>query len=330
MYWRSTYILTGVLATLNLIIPSAGASSSEGYPFTNVLSRTSAYITDNDDFVTTASVETTQGWKDFSRSLLQINRDVNENREYTKPEVDTLLTVVLSSIQQATETKLNRKVEILGITYPAYIVDYGYLRNLLDIAIEILPGMNDGTQVWPYLHSIRQAYGLNTAEALGYPAGTDIDDEENLLLHFDYQNSVLKASITAITERTTNIERHFRIVDFGGPKQVASPKRLEYLSLRTKALINEELSIPSSAPVQLTDFKRIIFSGDAPASEFKKVREAIIKAVPEFSDRFLDDIKPGWVGAVGAARRAREYRLNPPVIDIAEQIYDSDGWHDEL
>ena len=60
------------------------------------------------------------------------------------------------------------------------------------------------------------------------------------------------------------------------------------------------------------------------------MREAIIKAVPEFSDRFLDDIKPGWVGAVGAARRAREYRLNPPVIDIAEQIYDSDGWHDEL
>ena len=129
---------------------------------------------------------------------------------------------MLSSIQQATETKLNRKVEILGITYPTYIVDYGYLRNLLDIAIEILPGMNDGTQVWPYLHSIRQAYGLNTAEALGYPEGTDIDDEENLLLHFDYQNSVLKASITAITERTTNIERHFRIVDFGGPKQVAS------------------------------------------------------------------------------------------------------------
>jgi len=89
--------------------------------------------------------------------------------------------------------------------------------------------------------------------------------------------------------------------------------------------------MPSNPPVQHTDFKHIIFSGDAPASEFKRVRELIIKAVPEFSDRFIEDIEPGWVGAVGAARRAREYRLNPPVIDIAEQIYESEeGGHDEL
>jgi len=82
--------------------------------------------------------------------------------------------------------------------------------------------MNDGTQAWPYLHSIRQAYGLNNAKALGYPAGTDIDQEENLLLHFDYQNSLIEVSITAITKKATTVERYFRIADFGGAKQVAS------------------------------------------------------------------------------------------------------------
>lgn len=139
--------------------------------------------------------------------------------------MDILLTKALSSIKDATETKLNWKVEILAITYPAYIPDYGYLRNLLDIAMEILPGINDGTQVWPYLHSLRQAYGLNNAEALGYPSGTNIDHEENLLLHLDYQNNVLEVSITSITKRTTNVERRFRVADFGGVKQIASVSR---------------------------------------------------------------------------------------------------------
>ncbi|TVY35420.1 hypothetical protein LOCC1_G008265 [Lachnellula occidentalis] len=225
---------------------------------TNLASRTSAYITDNDDFVTTARIKTTQDWKDFSRSLLRIDRNATKIRAYTKSEAEQLLTTALSSIQQATSTKLNREVEILGITYPAYIYDSGYLRNLLDIAIEILPGMNDGTQVWPYLHSISRAHRLNNAKALGYPAGTNIDQEDNLLLHFDYQNSVLEASMTAITTDTTNVERDFRITDFGGAEQVASPKKLEYLRFRTKALVKKELSRPIKPPVQHIDFKHIV------------------------------------------------------------------------
>ena len=68
----------------------------------------------------------------------------------------------------------------------------------------------------------------------------------------------------------------------------------------------------------------ITFSGDAPASEFQKIRESIIKAVPEFSGRFIESIEPRWAGAVGAARLAREYRLNPEAFQIEE------CYHDEL
>jgi hypothetical protein len=103
---------------------------------------------------------------------------------------------------------------------------------------------------------------------------------------------------------------------------VLQPKKLEYLGTRTKALINEELSKPFDPAVQLSDFKRITFSGDAPTSEFKKIRESIMKAVPEFSDRFIENIEPRWAGAVGAARLAREHRLNPQFFGIQEQIYE--------
>jgi len=111
---------------------------------------------------------------------------------------------------------------------------------------------------------------------------------------------------------------------------ILQPKKLEYLGTRTKSLINEELSRPFDPPVQHSDFRRIIFSGDAPASEFKKIRDSIIKAVPEFSDRFIENIEPRWAGAVGAARLAREHRLNPEVFGIQEQIYERKDQHNEL
>lgn len=98
-----------------------------------------------------------------------------------------------------------------------------------------------------------------------------------------------------------------------------------------QALINEELSRPIDPPVKLSNFKRITFSGDAPPSEFQKIREAIIKAVPEFSDHFVENVEPRWAGAVGAARLAREHRLHPEIFGIEEQIYDTkNNLHDEL
>ena len=54
------------------------------------------------------------------------------------------------------------------------------------------------------------------------------------------------------------------------------------------------------------------------------MRETVVKAAPEFEDKFLGDLDPFWVGAFGAARRAKEYRATPPVIDIAEQTYESE------
>lgn len=122
---------------------------------------------------------------------------------------------------EATKAKLKREVEILGITCPNYIADNGYIRSLLDVVVQTLTGMKSGTQSWPYLHSIRKAYQLDNAKTLGYPAGTNIDLEDNLLLQLDYQNSLLEVSITAVTEVTT-VEKKFQIADFGGARQVAS------------------------------------------------------------------------------------------------------------
>ncbi|PVH70826.1 hypothetical protein DL98DRAFT_597488 [Cadophora sp. DSE1049] len=255
------------------------------------------------------------------------------SRKYTESEIKQLLVTELSSIRKATEAKLNREIEILGITCPDFISEHGYTGTLMDAAVHIQPGIKTSAIAWPYLHSTRMAYQLNNAKTLGYPVGTDIDLEDSHLVHFDYQNSLLKVSIAAIGTDATNVKRHFRILNFGGAGQIPTPKELEYLSTRTKALIKAELSeppTPYASPTQLSDFRRIIFSGDAPASEFEKIREAITKIIPEFSDRFMENIEPKWVGAVGAARLARVYKLYPYLYEIQGQIYEEVDPHDEL
>ncbi|TGO21191.1 hypothetical protein BPAE_0234g00030 [Botrytis paeoniae] len=271
---------------------------------------TSAYITESDDFVMVAKVNTTQEWKNYTSSkpgYLDYG-DKHEKEIYSDSELKELFNVTLSAIQKATETKLNRPIEVLGITYLDVMI--GDLNNLLDVAIELLPGMKDGSQLRHYLHSMRLGYCLNTAEALGYPAGTDIDQESNLLLHFDYQDSRLEVSITDGGTKISSVEQRFKIPDFGGVGQIASPKKLEHLATRLKYFV--KIALSDSQPPELTEFRRIIFSGDAPASEFQKIRETIIKVIPDFADRFSEGIDASWVSAVGAARRAREYMLNPP------------------
>ena len=65
-------------------------------------------------------------------------------------------------------------------------------------------------------------------------------------------------------------------------------------------------------PTRLKDFRFIIFSGEAMPSEFDKVRQVITELIPEFTDRFRDTVDPFWVGAIGAARCAKEFAINPP------------------
>ncbi|TGO15827.1 hypothetical protein BTUL_0035g00310 [Botrytis tulipae] len=251
---------------------------------------TSAYITESDDFVMVAKVNTTQDWKNYTSSKpgYWAYGDKHEKEIYSDSELKELFNVTLSPIQKETDTKLNRPIELLGITYLDVMI--GDLNNLLDVAIEILPGMKDGSQLRNYLHSMRLGYCLNTAEALEYPAGTDIDEESNLLLHFDYQDSCLEVSITDRGTITSLVEQKFNIPDFGGVGQIACPEKLENLATRLKYFVRIALS--DSQPPELKDFRRIIFSGDAPASESQKIRETIIKVIPGFADRFSEGIDP--------------------------------------
>jgi hypothetical protein len=76
-------------------------------------------------------------------------------------------------------------------------------------------------------------------------------------------------------------------------------------------LVDEELR-DTTCQTQLSNFRFIIFSGEASSSEFDKIRQAIADVFPEFSSGFLDTIDPFWVEAIAAAFRAKEFAIKPP------------------
>ncbi|KAF4635877.1 hypothetical protein G7Y89_g2213 [Cudoniella acicularis] len=218
---------------------------------------------------------------------LRVKRSHKE-KEKNASESEPLIRATLSSIHQ-TIISATPSSNITSISYPERFKGIPYLTPLTHTAIQEFPGIKDVMQLSPYLNCIRLAYGLNTPEALGYPLGSDLDDYNSLLLHFEYQE-YLEVSVMAVTEYANIREEFFRIDDFGGGEMVAS-------------------SPPS-------DFLFIIFSGEVMPSEFGKIRKAVVEVVPEFEDRFVDSIEPWWVGAIGAAGRAREFTVKMPVTHI--------------
>lgn len=87
-------------------------------------------------------------------------------------------------------------------------------------------------------------------------------------------------------------------------------------------------------PLVLSDIRRVVFSGDASHIEYTRIREALMEAIPDFADRFVEEvIEPRWVSANGAAWLARSLK-NEPIRWDGDLPYmrEGDGLssHDEL
>ena len=126
--------------------------------------------------------------------------------KYSESETKELLVTELSSILNATKAEVGREVEVLGLTYPIYIES---VNIVYEAGIQVLPGFDNGLHAQSYLQSVRKASHLDNAESLGYPAGTDIDREDPLLIQIDYQGSLLEASITSVGANSIGVEWQF-------------------------------------------------------------------------------------------------------------------------
>lgn len=111
---------------------------------------------------------------------------------------------------------------ITSISYPEHFKQTPYITAIAHNAIKESPEFKDILQVDGCLDSIRHAYGLNNAAALGYPPDTDLDDVMPLLIIFDYQDDILEVSIVEVAEVMIIRHRLFRMDGFRGDGQKSS------------------------------------------------------------------------------------------------------------
>lgn len=68
--------------------------------------------------------------------------------------------------------------------------------------------------------------------------------------------------------------------------------------------------VENDAPNAASHVRAVILSGEA-LSSMQKMQKLLVKALPEFEDRFLFSISSNLVGAAGAAHRARQTVTDP-------------------
>ncbi|KAL2067985.1 hypothetical protein VTL71DRAFT_16083 [Oculimacula yallundae] len=274
---------------------------------------TAAYIKQDGSVVHAVEVEMPQAWKDFYIDTLQTERNSSEREKHANtPQVKSLFQTLYTSTRSAVETQLSRPVQLSLISYPQHLHGLPWMNPLCYTALEVYPEITNFLQIRSYTKSIRQAYGFNSAEGLGYEPGLDLDTVNPLLVHIEYQKAYLTVSIMAVEVEINMRERDFRVDGFGGKQFAASPAEISDLTQRFKTLIDDQIRDNRYWQTQLSDFRSIILSGEAPASEFALIHEAVIKAVPEFAGRLRSEIDPLWVAAVGAAVQAKKHAIEPP------------------
>jgi hypothetical protein len=69
----------------------------------------------------------------------------------------------------------------------------------------------------------------------------------------------------------------------------------------------------------------IILAGEASKEGMEDLKQVIETALPEYKDRFLFDIDPVVIGAVGAAHRARQWATKNVIMNPREPAF-----HDDL
>ena len=84
--------------------------------------------------------------------------------------------------------------------------------------------------------------------------------------------------------------------------------------------------------------RAVVLSGEASDKAMQEMRSALATALPQYQDKSRVTLDPHWVGAIGAAQRARHIVLNPEFMESAihcpgcrDDDLDWEGWvRDEL
>ncbi|PYI32565.1 hypothetical protein BP00DRAFT_445395 [Aspergillus indologenus CBS 114.80] len=293
---------------------------------------TAAYIDENDDAIPLIKLSAPLDYQNYMQRIHDESQSFHDFSYSPEDDDAKMLNRILQQVRDQATQLLERPINITSLALPREIgtLEHDYLVEAIS-ECEATPAKY-GWQFREFLYNAQLAYGLNTCEALGIPEpteGCDLDEEEPAILFVDYgQGGVLNLYAGIVNEYAVHAG-NYRDPWHVEIKVDAQEENIKDLQSIFEDFIQKQVV----ARDEVQDPRAIIISGDASEAEIENLKQALHLALPEdWKCLVRDQVDPFWVGAVGAARRAKLH-----VVDSRYDIGEYEEWlqsipreHDEL
>lgn len=271
-----------------------------------------------------------------------------------------MYTRTLQQIEQASSSALGHPVTIRSVVGPQHFNYRPGLYNLKYAAQKAgyIRNNYQANQLTCLHNAARLAYGLDNCEGFGLPADCDLWESDVLVMIVEYNELYLSLGFYAtgwylfIPLKTEELLQYGEAALFR--LMVSTILGIVFLPLLTNTQPSNEMTstpylplietvqnftiealenLQSNGPTNPVDaLKAIILVGEASDEGMEDMKKLLKIALPDFEAKFRFEMKPNTLGAIGAAKRARDFILDPGPEDedAGSTIMTPDGDHNEL
>lgn len=202
------------------------------------------------------------------------------------------------------------------------------MTSVFDTVEELGLQIQQSWQIIRWLNAAHLAYGLNSCHAFSLDQkDCDIDEGPHQVVYVDYPPDALELKVPDVTEYGAFPEYRVRVSLADDDERILS----QLGNALTK--LKQSSSFVGTPQFGRFDFLRaIVVSGAVSQPSVEELHHALVEAFPGQESKIRNSINLFYVGAVGAASRARYFTLHPEALRDDEHCQGHGGSmdHDEL
>lgn len=246
---------------------------------------------------------------------------------YDGDQARQIFVEALHTIQDAASNALGSDATINVLTIPNYF-NHSSTMSVYEAAEEAGLPIQHPWQIIRWPNAGRLAYGLDSCRGFGLDKEEcNFDDGVHEVVYVDYQADALELKFASVTEHSALVEHQTRnSLAESGNNHLSTIRNALTAFTQSAVFVNNEPRFGRF------DFLRgIIVSGEIPQPRMEELRKLLVEAFPGQESKILNSIDPLYVGAAGAAYRARHSVLDPARFE--EKAMDSGHGppdHDEI
>jgi len=216
----------------------------------------------------------------------------------------------LHNVQDAAWNALGKEAVVNALCIPNFFNDSS-VRSVWDAVEEAGLRIHQPWQIIRWLNAARLAYSLNSCHAFGLDQkDCDIDEGPHQVVYVDYQPDTLELNVADVTEHGALPEYRARVLLVDDDERI-----LSQIGNALTKLTQSSTFVRSQHRFGRFYFLRaIIVSGEVSQPSMEELHNVLVEAFPGQESKIRDSIDPLYIGAVGAAFKARYFTLHPEAL----------------